>query len=1031
MQYLQKISLILLFSLMQYQGHAIESQHKTRLNTGWEFLRGDLGSSLEAFREGKNALVPIWTKVTLPHSYNAEDAVEPDVNYYQGPAWYRTSLKVNNPFEAGRTLLHFEGAGQRTEVYIYTKKVGAHEGGYDEFEVDITEAVREYLQTHQPEDGSIPLAIRTDNSRDVKLIPSDLSDFNLYGGIYRYLNLVYLPETSLKEVHVEAALQPNLKKGVLSITARIFAPGGGKETLRVKGSLYQPGGEKLEEFELTVPAGSSRVQLYSAMVKAPELWSPDEPNLYRCKLRVESSKGTQEIEESFGFRHFVFEKQGPFHLNGERLMLRGTHRHEDHAGTGPAMTEEMIRQEMEMIKSMGVNFIRLGHYQQSRIVLEECDRLGILVWEEIPWCRGGIGGETYRERTRQMLENMIIQHYNHPSVIIWGLGNENDWPGDFETFPEDSIRSFMQELNELSHRLDPSRKTAIRRCDFCKDVVDVYSPSIWAGWYRGKYTDYMKVTRNHWKEVDHFLHVEWGASNHARRHSPNPDLGLEAISSSDRSDEREGDFLMKGGEARVSRDGDWTESYAVNLVDWHLKEQEKMDWLTGTAYWPFKDFSTPLRPGNPVPYVNQKGVVERDLTPKESFYVFQSYWTTDPMVHIYGHTWTRRWGESEVESMVKVYSNCERAELFLNGESQGIRSRNSQDFPAAGLRWAVKYREGKNDLHVKAYTGGMEVEDRLRIHYQTEEWGTPAQLVLRETGRNGDTASLRAQVLDAQDVPCLDFGEFVRFALSGDGTLIDNLGTSSASRKVQMYNGEALIRVHLNGGKSMVSVSSGGLPTGFCPLVPGGSAGNTNKDGYEVELVSHKQLENWVTYGRGSLSKNHGQSVLSEEDGSLGFMLVSPRSYGPNTIVSYDVMALNAASVLITEMAAHNLSGHNLDLEEGYNGNVKYLFENVNMYMFAFHNAAHNKTGPFVRKYPVPGAEPLKAASENLMRAGQYHHVEMGMENGRLWFELDGKRVWSTTDPDAYEGGKVILRIRGTAREKASCLIKNLKIYTK
>ena len=118
-----------------------------------------------------------------------------------------------------------------------------------------------------------------------------------------------------------------------------------------------------------------------------------------------------------------------------------------------------------------------------------------MVWEEIPWCRGGLGGDVYKEQARRMLTNMIEQHYNHPSVIIWGLGNENDWPGDFTEFDKEKIRTFMKELNDLSHKLDPSRKTAIRRCDFCKDIVDVYSPSIWAGWYRGIYTEYKEVSK--------------------------------------------------------------------------------------------------------------------------------------------------------------------------------------------------------------------------------------------------------------------------------------------------------------------------------------------------------------------------------------------------------------------------------------------------------------------------------------------------------------------------------------------------------
>ena len=281
---------------------------------------------------------------------------------------------------------------------------------------------------------------------------------------------------------------------------------------------------------------------------------------------------------------------------------------------------------------MGVNFIRLAHYQQSRIVLNLCDSLGILVWEEIPWCRGGLGGEKYKAQARRMLTNMIEQHYNHPSVIIWGLGNENDWPGDFPEFDKENIRAFMKELNALAHHLDPSRKTAIRRCDFCKDIVDVYSPSIWAGWYRGIYTEYKQVTEEEFEKVNHFLHMEWGGDSHAGRHSENPDKALQQIKAAGAADERAGDASLFGGAARVSKDGDWSESYICNLFDWHLKEQETMPWLTGTAQWIFKDFSTPVRPDNPIPYVNQKGLVERDLTKKEGYYVFQSYWATKPMV---------------------------------------------------------------------------------------------------------------------------------------------------------------------------------------------------------------------------------------------------------------------------------------------------------------------------------------------------------------------------------------------------------------
>src|SRR5262249_46290001 len=179
---------------------------------------------------------------------------------------------------------------------------------------------------------------------------------------------------------------------------------------------------------------TGELELTSLTLNQPMLWSPANPSLYECIVTLTSASGESRVSERFGLRFFEFVKQGPFKLNGERLLIRGTQRHEDHAGLGSAMTENLIRSEMTLIKEMGANFIRLAHYQQSRIVLDLCDELGLMVWEEIPWCRGGLGGDAYKEQARRMLRNMIDQHRNHPAVIIWGLGNENDWPGDFEVF---------------------------------------------------------------------------------------------------------------------------------------------------------------------------------------------------------------------------------------------------------------------------------------------------------------------------------------------------------------------------------------------------------------------------------------------------------------------------------------------------------------------------------------------------------------------------------------------------------------------
>lgn len=799
------LALLLGFGALQLQ-----AQESKRIDREWDFLKSDLGGIWEAVRPvgaGNPESVPLWQIVSLPHCYNALDAVDPAVNYYQGPGWYRKTLTIENPYPNGRTLLHFEGAGQKSTVYIHTQKVGEHVGGYDEWTVDITEAVKQFKKTEAYKTqfkGKIPVSIRVDNSRDLEMIPSDLSDFNLYGGIYRHLNLKYVPQTAVEKVFVSPTVDADGKQGVLQIRGRLLTQSN-SSNFDVETQLYDPSGKLLLSQTPVVRSLEGSLDFGKLTVKKPELWSPDHPALYRLVTIVKSNGQTFKEESLFGFRHVEFKDNGPFLLNGKRLLLRGTHRHEDHAAVGAAMTDAQILQEMTMMKEMGVNFIRLGHYQQSRRVLEACDSLGILVWEEIPWCRGGLGGEIYQQQGKRMLTNMIEQHYNHPSIIIWGLGNENDWPGDFPEFDKEKIRTFMRELHLLSHQLDPSRKTAIRRCDFCKDIVDVYSPSIWAGWYRGVYTDYKTASAEEMKKVKHFLHVEWGGDSHARRHAEDPDRALAKIEGDGTTDERAGDASLVGGAARVSKDGDWSESYICNLIDWHLKEQETMPWLTGTAYWPFKDFSTPVRPDNPVPYVNQKGVVERDFTKKESYYVFQSYWTSKPMLHIYGHSWPVRWGGADEAKMIKVYSNAKEVELFVNGESQGIKKRNSQDFPAAGLRWMVKLREGKNQIKAVAKNGKELMTDQIEQVYQTERWGKPAKLQVEEIAREDDIITVQAKVLDKDGILCLDAKNWIYFDAIGDGELIIDQGTSKGARKVQAYNGRALIRLRLSAGKAVVS----------------------------------------------------------------------------------------------------------------------------------------------------------------------------------------------------------------------------------
>lgn len=775
---------------------------RVTLNDGWEFLKDSLDGPWEAWlTEQTNP----WTKVTLPHCFNATDACDPDIPYYQGPGWYRTHVQLNNPFSNGRTLLHFEGAGQECKVYIGEDFAGEHVGGYDEFVLDITTIAAK----HASNKTGVPLAVMCTNAHNLDRIPSQMSDFTLYGGLYRKVHVLYVPPVFIKKCELRVTPRADKKSYRVSISV---TPSGPWEGLQITTDVLGPDGRSvIPHGSFMGMLGTFHTRTYSHDLQDPALWSPDAPQLYTARVILRTSQGQQVIEQRFGCRSFHFEDQGAFFLNGEKCFLRGTHRHEDHAEYGAATPDGVVRKEMQLIKDMGANFIRLGHYQQSKLVLDLCDELGLIVWEEIPWCRAGVGSEKMQAMVLEKLRTMLEQHGHHPSIVFWGLGNEDDWPGEFPSIDKEAIRALMKKAHDLAHELDPTRLTSYRRCDFAREIPDVYSPSIWAGWYGGAYTDYQKSLETQRTKQKHMLHIEWGADSHAGRHAEK--VPVVEIPKGETTAETGMAFKMTGGSPRMSKDGDWSETYACDLFDWHLKVQETLPWFAGSAQWIFKDFTTPLRPENPVPRINQKGLVARDLTLKESYYVFQSYWAKKPMVHIYGHTWRTRWGAAHETKTIKVYSNCAEVEIFLNGKSLGKKKRNSQDFPAAGLRWETTFVEGENTL--RAVAGDL--TDSTTFNYSTRVWGKPKRLVIdppldRINGMGAD-ALFNISAHDADGNVCYDSNATVRIQVAGEADLVANMGTPWGSRVVQLANGKAHVHVILHSPQARytIAVSSPGM----------------------------------------------------------------------------------------------------------------------------------------------------------------------------------------------------------------------------
>src|SRR5579859_6092768 len=558
-----------------------------------------------------------WRSVSLPHSWNAldtMDALQPG-HYRRGVGSYARELPEQS-LEPGRRLwLELEAASQRAALGLGGVPIGQHLGGYTGFTVELS-------PSRYGLGGPLPLLVRVDNRPDPDLIPSDLSDFFLYGGLTRHAWTYRTGTLRVESVWPLARVQPGSETAVaiVDLSVRVRLDSAPRPSVPVTATLRAPRGSVAAE--ATVLASEATVELDLGSLPDPVLWSPEHPHLHDLTVVVE---GSDQVELRVGFRHLDYPAGGLPSLNGRPLQLRGTHRHEDWAGLASAVPDALTRYELEMIRAAGLNFVRLGHYPQSPAVLDACDELGLLVWEELPWCRGGIGGEVFKDRARQMLEEMIDQHHHHPSIVFWGLANEIDWEAsDHDDSTPERVLAFLRELHDLAHGLYPGRLTALRRFEPGSAVVDVYSPTNWSGWYRGRYQDYEPALEELMgRGYPRLLHIEWGGDSHWGRHGTGPHLAETPPRVLDHG-ERPGDAHDRTVSGRPSLDGDWSESYILDLLEWHLQILLRTP-VAGFAQWSFKDFGTPLRPENPIPYVNQKGLLDRAGRPKDAYHLFRSY----------------------------------------------------------------------------------------------------------------------------------------------------------------------------------------------------------------------------------------------------------------------------------------------------------------------------------------------------------------------------------------------------------------------
>lgn len=752
---------------------------RTNLNVGWNYLE----SQLVDVRDLPEASASSWSKVDLPHSWNQWDATDLVPGYRRDVSWYVKTLDYEVE-TSRRYFLYFEGANLITDVFVNGKKAGQHIGGYVGFRMEITAL----LST----EGVNQIQVRVDNSHNLELIPSNKADFYIYGGITRDVWLEDVPATMLTDVNISIP-EVSVTRAITEVEFSINQASASKYRAEI---LIFPAGESEPVLTSKVTINRKKtpgiITLDPLILEDPKLWSPSTPHLYDCVVRLyEKNQLLDEVTNTIGYRWFHFEPNGPFFLNGERFLIRGTHRHEEHAGLGPAMSNELHRRDIEMIKEMGANFVRLAHYPQDPEVYKACNELGLIVWDELPWCRGGVGNASWQNTTTQLLREQILQNQHHPSILFWSLGNEMYWEPDFEGGGDpNNINPFLVQLNDLAHELDPTRMTAVRKYYDGANLVDAFSPSIWSGWYAGVYKNYEQSLTSERAKYPRFLHMEYGAASHLGRHTEHPITG-EGVLREDQWAEVSNQVNIQN----IAKSGDWSENYAVDLFDWYLSVTENLDWFAGNAQWAVKDFATPLRPENDIPYINQKGLLDRAGNPKDAYYVFKSYWSETPFAYIESHSWTERTGPLEKEHELTVFSNSSSLELWLNGRSLGTKIRNTTDFPASGFHWMESFTEGENELIAIGYQeNGQEIcRDTLNVTYSSTLADKPSTLILSSTPAEDGFQLIEAIMVDKAGNRCLDFEDRIYFSHSGTGALMQNMGTPTGSLSIRMANGRAAI----------------------------------------------------------------------------------------------------------------------------------------------------------------------------------------------------------------------------------------------
>lgn len=675
---------------------SVPAQRITRtINTDWKFHQGNLGYPQQLSETS------IWENITLPHSWNKYDVNDDKPGYYRGDGWYTKTLILPASWKDKEIYLDFEGANQQTEVYMNGKKIDGHIGGYTGFHVNIGK----YANLSQ---SGNELSIKVNNAFNAD-VPPLTADFTFFGGLYRDLHL-----TALEKVHF--SMDDHGSKSVFVTTPEVTAD---KASVKVRGSLSNNSGTaKKLLISCTVSYQGKLIATQNKTIKAnlkeafeislpeitdPELWSPYRPALYTITTSIKPADGgaaLDQISMPLGFRWFKFDAAKGFFLNGKPLKLIGASRHQDYKDMANALPDQLTVRDVELLKEMGGNFLRVAHYPQDQSVLEACDRMGILCSVEIPIVNTITESQAFSANSKTMQVEMIKQNFNHPSVIIWAYMNEVLLR--LPSFGNDTLRRevylknvarLARQLEDITRKADPSRYTMIpnhgnfnlyNRVGLTK-IPMLVGWNLYQGWYAGKLQGFADFLDMHHKLLPQkpLLVTEYGADADIRIHSDHPVRFDKSI------------------------------EYAVNYHQFYLKAMLDRPFVAAGMAWNLADFSSEERMETD-PHINNKGLLTIERKPKDTYYFYQANLLKKPFLKIGMGNRTLISGAGNTDNAlpqtVCIYSNQPQVSLLANGKDLGSKPTSS------GMAiFTVDFKHGLNLLQATTNVKSETLTDQYAI----------------------------------------------------------------------------------------------------------------------------------------------------------------------------------------------------------------------------------------------------------------------------------------------------------------------------